>query len=204
VNIDWDKLYLAYDWAREWQILLAGVLVFLAALIFAWATIRAAKISAAAKPEIKVRSQSDLRQAPAALSGPAASPPEAASPELISALEQLRSLIRSALGSLPQTSEKTNEKTGEKESSPAYFLCQRILHLRLDQLPPPTQAGKEAQEGFAAMLKQLNVLRSHLKKDASPADLSEILVQINTSARGLGAALAPAAERRRQATQDNR
>ena len=200
MNIDWDKLYLAYDWAREWQILLAGVLVFLAALIFAWATIRAAKMGAAAKPEIKLRSQADLRQAPAALSGPAASPPEAASPELISALEQLRSLIRSALGSLPQTI----EKTGEKESSPAYFLCQRILHLRLDQLPPPTQAGKEAQDGFAALLKQLNVLRSHLKKDASPADLSEILVQINTSARGLGAALAPATERRRQAAQETR
>lgn len=199
MNIDWDKLYLAYDWAREWQILLAGVLVFSAALVFAWATIRAAKISAAAKPEIKVRSQSDLRQAPAALSGPTASLPEAASPELISALEQLRSLIRSALGSLPQHGEKPSEKTSEKESSPAYFLCQRILHLRLDQLPPPAQAGKDAQDGFAHLLKQLNVLRSHLKKDAPPADLSQVLVQINTSARSLGAALAPAAERRRQA-----
>jgi hypothetical protein len=117
----------------------------------------------------------------------------AASPELLSSLEQLRSLIRSALGSLPQTS----EKPGEKENSPAYFLCQRILHLRLDQLPPP--AGRTAQEGFSALLKQLNALRTHLKKDASPAELSEILVQINAGARNLVAALAPAAEKRRQA-----
>ena len=126
--------------------------------------------------------------------------PEAASPELLSALEQLRSLIRSALGSLTQASEKASEK----ENSPAYFLCQRILHLRIEQLPPSLQAGKAAQEGFAALLKQLNALRTHLKKDASPAELSEILVQINTSARGLGAAMAPAAERRRQATQETR
>jgi hypothetical protein len=188
VNIDWDKLYLAYDWAKEWQILLAGLLVFFAALIFAWATIRAARMGA--RSETKARLQSDLRLEPAP-----ASPrvPVAASPELLSSLEQLRSLIRSALGSLPQTS----EKPGEKENSPAYFLCQRILHLRLDQLPPP--AGRTAQEGFSALLKQLNALRTHLKKDASPAELSEILVQINAGARNLVAALAPAAEKRRQA-----
>jgi hypothetical protein len=188
VNIDWDKLYLAYDWAKEWQILLAGLLVFFAALIIAWATIRAAKMGA--RPDTKLRSQSDLRAAPPPVSLPA---PAATSFELLSTLEQLRSLIRSALGSLPQTS----EKPGEKENSPAYFLCQRILHLRLDQLPPP--AGKTAQDGFSALQKQLNALRAHLKKDASPAELSEILVQINASARSLVATLAPAAEKRRQA-----
>jgi len=46
VNIDWDKLYLAYDWAKEWQVLLAGLLVFLAAVIFAFAIIRSAKLRA--------------------------------------------------------------------------------------------------------------------------------------------------------------
>jgi len=186
VNIDWDRLYLAYDWAKEWQILLAGLLVFFAALIFAWATIRAG----GARSEAKARSQLDLRLAPPPI---AVSPPAAASSELLSTLEQLRSLIRSALGSLSQTS----EKPGEKENSPAYFLCQRILHLRLDQLPPPT--GGAAQEGFSALLKQLSLLRAHLKKDASLGELSDILVQINASARSLVTALAPAAEKRRQA-----
>ena len=188
MNIDWDKLYLAYDWAKEWQILLAGLLVFFAALIFAWATIRAARMGA--RSETKARLQSDLRLEPTPASPPV---PAAAAPELLSGLEQLRSLIRSALGSLPQTS----EKPGEKENSPAYFLCQRILHLRLDQLPPP--AGRTAQAGFSALLKQLNALRTHLKKDASPAELSEILVQINASARNLVSVLVPAAEKRRQA-----
>jgi len=203
VNIDWDKLYLAYDWAKEWQVLLAGLLVLLAAVIFAWAIIRSAKLRALARPETKTRS--DLRQEPSWASSPSPSlPPSgqsvsaAASPEFLSILEQLRSLIRSALGSLPQTS----EKLGDKENSPAYFLCQRILHLRLEQLPPPT--GPAAQQTFSALLTQLNLLRAHLKKDASPAELSEILVQINASARSLVTTLTPAAERRRQASQETR
>src|SRR5882724_6272039 len=134
VTIDWDKLYLAYDWAKEWQILLAGLLVFFAALIFAWAIIRAAKMGAAARA---VRPQSDLRLAPGSISSPASGSaprpaasqvPAGQSSELISILEQLRSLIRSALASLPPE--------GETENSPVTFLCQRILHLRLDQLPP--------------------------------------------------------------------
>lgn len=196
MNIDWNRLYLAYDWAKEWQILLAGLLVLVAAVIFAWATVRAAKIGSA-KSGAKTRAQPDLRLA-SAPAGP--SLPSAGAAEFLNSLEQLRSLIRSALGSLPQS----GEMPGEKESSPAYFLCQRILHLRLDQMQPPAHAGKGAQEGFSALLKQLNALRAHLKKGASPAELSEILVQINASARSLVAALTPAAERRRQAGQEMR
>jgi hypothetical protein len=191
VNIDWDKLYLAYDWAKEWQILLAGLLVFFAALIFAWAIIRAAKMGAAAR---LLRSQPDLRLEPGPPSSPAV--PAAQSSELIGTLEQLRSLIRSALASLPPES--------EKENSPATFLCQRILHLRLDQLPPSANTGKAARDGYAALLKQLNILRSHLKKDASSGEISEILIQINTSARNLVAALLPASEKRRQANLETR
>ncbi len=191
MTIDWDKFYLAYDWAKEWQILLAGLLVLAAAAIFAWATIRAAKI-AAARSDTKAKAQLDLRLAPAPAG---ASAPAAASPELLNGLEQLRSLIRSALGSLPQSS----EKPVERENSPAFFLCQRILHLRLDQMAPPARAGKAALEGYSDLLTQLNALRAHLKKDAPASELSGILVQINASARSLVSALTPAAEKRRQA-----
>jgi hypothetical protein len=195
VDIDWSKFYLAYDWAKEWQILLAGLLVFFAALIFAWATIRAAKMRAAPRPEAKARSQADLRLEPGPASTAVSQPVAAAqSGELVSTLEQLRSLIRSALASLP----------GETENSPATFLCQRILHLRLDQMPPSANTGKAAQEGYAALLKQLGVLRSQLKKEAPAEEISEILVQINSSARNLVAALHPASEKRRQANLDKR
>jgi hypothetical protein len=199
VTIDWDKLQLAYDWAKEWQILLAGVLVFFAALIVAWAIIRAAKL--APRLETRSRTQADLRLAsldPAmgAVSNPASNSAAAKSGELIGALEQLRSLIRSALAALPAS--------GEKENNPATFLCQRILHLRLESLPPAANAAPAAQEDYVALLKQLNVLRSHLKKDAPSGEMSDILVQINGSARNLVAALLPASEKRRQAAQDLR
>lgn len=194
MTIDWDKLYLAYDWAKEWQILLAGLLVVVAAVIIAWATVRAAKIGSQ-KSDTKPRTQPDLRLAPAPAASDGPSPPAAASPEILNSLEQLRSLIRSALGSLLHP----REKPGEKESNPAYFLCQRILHLRLDQMAPPARAGRAAQEGHFDLLNQLNALRAHLKKDAPPSDLCEILVQLNANARGLIATLTPAAERRRQA-----
>lgn len=196
VTIDWDKLYLAYVWAKEWQILLAGLLVFFAALIFAWAFVRAAKLGAAAR---LARPQPDLRLAPNPTSRPLSSPesspastpiPTAQSSELIGILEQLRSLIRSALASLPP------EKS-ETENSPATFLCQRILHLRLDQLPPPANMGKAAQEDYAALVTQLNLLRSHLKKNAPSGEISEVLVRINGSARGLVAALLAPSEKRR-------
>ncbi|HKX36984.1 MAG TPA: hypothetical protein VJM79_10030 [Rhizorhapis sp.] len=197
MTIDWDKLYLAYAWAKEWQILLAGLLVFFAALIFAWAFVRAAKLGAAAR---LARPQPDLRLAPNPISNPLASSisspapdpatPAAQSNELIGTLEQLRSLIRSALASLPP------EKS-ETENTPATFLCQRILHLRLDQLPPPANAGKAAQDGYAALVTQLNLLRSHLKKNAPSGEISEILVRINGSARSLGAALLAPSEKRR-------
>jgi len=185
--MDWDKLYLAYDWAKEWQILLAGLLVFLAALIFARATIKAAKMGSSAR-----RPQPDLRLAPTPPAPSSAGPETStvASTELISTLEQLRSLIRSALASLPAA--------GEKENSPITFLCQRILHLRLDQLASPAHNGQGAQEGYAALQKQLTILRSHLKNDAPAEKISEILIQINATARSLVAGLLPASEKRRQ------
>jgi hypothetical protein len=187
-------LYLAYEWAKEWQVLLAGLLIFFSALIFAWAIIRAARLGATARlarPQLDLRLAANPMVSSGSSPGPAATQiPPAQSNELISILEQLRSLIRSALASLPPESETKN--------SPATFLCQRILHLKLDQLPPPANTGKSVQDGYAALLKQLNILRLHLKKDAPAGEISDILVQINGSARGLVAALLPASEKRRQ------
>jgi hypothetical protein len=201
VTIDWDKMQLAYDWAKQWQILLAGLLVFFAALIVAWAIVRAAKLGSAARPDAKTRLLADLRLASLdtganAAPNPASHSAAAQSGELISALEQLRSLIRSALAALPAS--------GEKENNPATFLCQRILHLRLETLPPSANMGKAAQEDYAALLQQLIILRSNLKKNAPPAEISGILVQINGSARNLVTTLTPASEKRRQAVQDLR
>ena len=181
----WNGSALVYAWAKEWQILLAGLLVLLAALIVARAV---RKTASGVRPRQPLREsarealQSDLRLA--------AKPAEAdpAPEELVGNLEQLRSLIRSALASL----------TADKENSPALFLCQRIAHLRLERFPLPLNAGKAAREQHAALLQQLELLRVHLRKESPLPEISEILVRLNASARNLTAALVAAAGGRRQ------
>ncbi len=185
-----DTLYAASLWAKEWQPLLAGLLVVVAALIVSRATLKAAAINSAARSRSDARDRSlpDLRQ-----SARPANPP-AVSTELIGTLEQLRSMIRSALASLTLTS--------EKENGPAYFLCQRIAHLRLERFALPPNATKSAHEMRAALSEQLESLRQHLKKDGSPTEISQILVQLNASARNLANILVPAPVKRQQAGSD--
>src|SRR5689334_9904898 len=43
-----DVFWLAYYWAREWQVFLGGTLVLIAAQIYAQASVRSARIRAAA------------------------------------------------------------------------------------------------------------------------------------------------------------
>jgi hypothetical protein len=72
----------------------------------------------------------------------------------------------------------------------------------LEQIPP--SAAKPAREAHAALLLQLETLRGQLKKDAPAAEISETLVQMNTSARNVVAALAPASDQPRQAVSEQR
>ena len=172
-----DTLYSASLWAKEWQTLIAGLLVLFASLIFARAVLKAAGINAAAaRSEADARSLPDLRQA--------AKPPSqpAVSTELIGALEQLRSMVRSALAS----------QTNEKENGPAYFLCQRIAHLRLERFALPPGATKPAHEIRVTLSEQLESLRQCLTREASSNEISQVLVQLNASARNLANLLAVA------------
>jgi hypothetical protein len=205
LDTGWNALVLAYAWAKEWQPLLAGLLVVVAALIVARAILKTSPRALPQAGPAKNQPKLDLRRG-AKSAGPSLpgsslpssslpSPnPQGASQELVGNLEQLRSLVRSARASFTLTT--------EKENSPAFFLCQRIAHLRLEQLPP--NAAKPAREAHAALLQQLELLRLHLKKDALPAEISESLVQLNTTARNLVAALVPASDQRRQAGSEQR
>lgn len=189
-----NGLVAAYGWAKEWQILLAGVLVLVAALIVA----RAIRRSPAARPAPRGgqnQADLDMRLAPKPLSLAPVSLAEESSGELVGELEQLRSLIRSALAAFTLTA--------EKENSPVQFLCQRIGRLRPERFVLSAGAAK-AQADHAALLEQLEALRHQLKKDARPAEISGTLVQLNTSARNLLAVLAPQAAPRRQAASEQR
>lgn len=171
-----NALIAFYGWAREWQILLAGLLVLVAALILA-RTIRRASLGRGSQIASLDDARLDLRLAPR---------PAGATGwegELIGELEQLRSLIRSALSAFTLTA--------EKENSPVQFLCQRVARLRPDRFPPAPGSAKNLHDQYAALLEQLEVLRQQLKKEAQPLEISGTLVQLNTSARTLIAALAP-------------
>src|SRR5690349_1846008 len=99
-----------YEWAKEWQVLLAGLLVLVAALVIARA-IRKATAARIPQPASLEDARMDMRLAPRPVGQ------QDKSGELIGELEQLRSLIRSALSAFTLTA--------EKENSPVQFLCQR-------------------------------------------------------------------------------
>jgi hypothetical protein len=188
-------LALAYAWAMAWQMLLAGLLILGAAIIVARAIVKAAALRLpAAKPAVKNMPQPDLRSDGTPLGNPAETPQE-----LAGNLEQLRSMIRSALTSFTLTA--------DKENNPGYFLCQRIAHLHLERFPLPVNANKAARELHAVLLLQLETLRQNLnqnpKKDM-PGDVAQLLVQLNTSARSLLAALAAAPDTRLKANSELR
>lgn len=166
----------AYGWAKEWQVLLAGILVLIAALIIARAIRKAPRGSQQKKS--RDDSQLDLRQEPKA-----ASPLPDMSGDLATELEQLRSLIRSALSAFTLTA--------EKENSTVQFLCQRVARLRPDRFPLPAGTAKAQLELHAALLEQMETLRQQLKKEAQPAEISGTLVQLNASARSLVTQLGP-------------
>ena len=189
-------LALAYEWAKGWQMLLAGLLVLAAAIIVARAIVKAASLrSPSAKPAAKNMRRPDLRADGTPLAGGPAETPQ----ELAGNLEQLRSMIRSALTSFTLTA--------DKENNPGYFLCQRIAHLHLERFPLPVDANKAARELHAVLLLQLETLRQNLnqnpKKDM-PGDVAQLLVQLNTSARSLLTALAAAPDTRLKANSDLR
>lgn len=192
-----NALVAAYGWAKEWQILLAGVLVLIAAMIVARA-IRKARPPAPRPAQRGSASQTDLdlRLEPKAMSLGPISVAEETSGELIGELEQLRSLIRSALAAFTLTA--------EKENSPVQFLCQRITRLRPERFTLSGGLSKGQHETHAALLEQLEALRQQLKKEARPAEISGTLVQLNTSARTLLAALTPQTAPRRQAASEQR
>jgi len=170
-----NALIAAYAWAKEWQVLLAGILVLMAALIVAKA-IRKAPPRATQK-RVLDEAQLDLRLEPR----PAGSADM--SGDLVGELEQLRSLIRSALSAFTLTA--------EKENSTVQFLCQRVARLRPDRFPVPAGTAKAQLELYTGLLEQMENLRQQLKKDATPVEISGTLVQLNASARSLITQLAP-------------
>ena len=188
-----NALIVAYGWAKEWQVMLAGLVVLVAGLIVARA-IRKGPVTQVPQKDILDNDRGDLRREPGMAALPIGRPEVQG--DLVHELEQLRSLIRSALSAFTLTA--------EKENSPVLFLCQRVARLRPERFPLPGNASHDQQGLHAEVLEQLETLRQQLKKDVKPAEMSGTLVQLNTSARNLIASLPPQAPARRQAGSEKR
>jgi len=188
-------VWLAYSWAKEWQGLLGGLLLVAAAWIFTQGSLRTARIRAASivrSAEIAARGQPVAMPAPAravAKAKPEAQatpePPEPLSleSELMRKVEQLRSLIRSAMSTLTSDS-------GTLQSAPNFY-CERISQMRFDDEEIPTALPEAARDPYKRLTLQLAVVRYATEKKSSQADLSQALVQLNARARELSSVLSP-------------
>lgn len=185
-----DALWIAYGWAKEWQTLLTGVLLLIAARTFsqgsvrtarirATAMVRAAQIQAGEKPDLVFRPKASLQSANFE---PPASPdsPEIA---LVQKIEELRSLIRSAMSTLTM-------ETGKVDASPNFF-CERIASLRFEKESLPTSLTPSALELHKNLVTQLAVVQQAIRTKVTQAELSQALVLLNARAREFAAALMP-------------
>ncbi len=185
-------LGMAYAWAKEWQTLLTGVLLLIAARILSQASARAARIRATAmirSAQIQAGETPNLefRPKPVMPSVRVEPPPPPVSAEIALAqkVEKLRSLIRSAMSTL--TTESANAA-----GSPNFF-CERIADLRFDEHALPASLTPTAVELHQRLLTQLAVVRQGTQTKVSQAELSQALVQLNARAREFAAALMPGA-----------
>jgi hypothetical protein len=188
-----DAFWLSYYWAKEWQVLLGALLVIVAAKIFAQgslrasrirsaAAIRAAQIAAGVAPAQEDRADAVPPTRSATSSerpGPSVSPEH----ELIQKIEQLRSLIRSAMFTLT-----TDEQRTEAGFNP---YCERIAQLRFDEKDLPANPTASTLELYKKLLLQLAAVRRANERKLTQTELSQALVQLNARAREFAASLVP-------------
>ena len=191
VNSIPDAFWLAYYWAKDWQIFLSGAFILLAAQIFvrgsvrsariqAAAAVRAAQITAGVRPsrdgqlEADASSKATARQLPPSIS---------AEHDVLRKIEQLRSLIRSALSML------TSDADGPDASSNVY--CERIARLRFDERDLPPNPSANLLGAYKRFLLQLATIRRVTERRLGQKESQEALVQLNARAREFAAAIAP-------------
>jgi hypothetical protein len=188
-----DASWLAYSWAKDWQGLLGGLFLLCAAWIFSQSSLRAARIRAAAmvrSAEIAARAGMHADLPPASAQAairvePAARHPVSPENTLTQKVEQLRSLIRSAMSTL-------TSDAGTLGSMPNFY-CERIALLKFEDGSLPANLSPLARDLHKKLALQLAVVRQAAEKKAPQAELSECLVQLNARARELATALSPAA-----------
>lgn len=168
-----------------WQPLIGGLLTVLAACIFAAAILRAARIRAggAAPSMVSAYDPSpDLRLASSPLDNELPDQPT----DFIRKLEQLRSLVRSALSALTSSDANATGFFAARHAS-----CKRIMDMPLEESAFPQHAPKAAYELLDSLKQHIQALS--LSEKAPASDISDILIKVNSSARDLARVLAQSA-----------
>ena len=185
-----QAFWFAYYWARDWQGLLGGLLLVIAAWIFSRGTLHATRIRAAALIRSAQISSGLPLDAPAHLASapPVEKPRPKLSPmgELVQKTEQLRSLIRSAMSTL-------TADTGMADAIPNFY-CQRIARMQFDEQTIPANLSRAAHDLHGKLASQLVAVRTAMEKRSTHEELSQALVQLNARAREFGASIAPAVQ----------
>ena len=184
-----DAFWLAYYWLRDWQGLVGGVLVLFAAEIFSRRSLRAARIRAtamirAAQIGAATRQSSGVpaASAPPFLRSSPLPMPTVSDALLAQKVEQLRSLVRSAMSTLTSDAQ-------QGALAPNIF-CQRILQMSFKDADVPVQLEPVALQTYQKLQALLDGFRALIERNATHAEVSQALVQLNASARALTAALA--------------
>ena len=110
-------------------------------------------------------------------------PPEQldAQAELLRKIEQLRSLIRSAMSTLTSDAGTTDAN--------ANFFCDRIALLPFNEAKLPSNASPAVRELYQRLLAQLEAVRLASANKEGQSVLSDALVQLNLRAREFAGAL---------------
>ena len=186
-----DAFWLAYLWAKDWQIFLSGLFVLIAAHIYARGSVRSARIQAvaavrAARIAAGVVARPEERFGGAASSEVVAkrpSSPISAEHALLHKIEHLRSLIRSAMSMLASDADGADASTN--------IYCERIARLRFDERDLLANATPNTLELYKKFLLQLAAVRRATERRLAQAELSAALVQLNARAREFAATITP-------------
>jgi len=178
-------------WLHDWQILVTGVLVLIAARIWGRSVVRAARISAKAarqqgpaEPPKKTSPAPKVVPIPVAAGGElrAKRPLPVPASELADRLFALREQIRGILGRMPSTDEMMSaERLAE---------CRRIAEFPLGD--PPANAPKLLAHRFDVLRSELSALGAVRETD-SCRNAWEALARISMDARDMLVAEMPPA-----------
>ncbi len=180
---------LIYDWAKEWQTLIAALLVIFAARIFARAIIRSSRIVAHAMMRIheaptvqpvgvtSVESKEPMRARELPLSEALPRQHAEVEPDLVVRLETLRNAVRSALAATPVTDGMLSDKGIE--------LCTKVVSVSLEDSDFVSSVDEPSRSVLQELKTALDALRVELAGGMDIRQVWESLVHVNRLAREL-------------------